>query len=434
MNERAMRLSSLYRRGQIPVPPSDLANVLATAKPGDTLILADGMYRDTVLNLRGNGERTRPILIRAATPGKVIFTGASAITLEDSVGIVLSSLVFERGTAEPFLLRDTRFCRITECVIRECNADGKRIHWIRIAGARSEGNRVDHCFTSGKRTDGVVLTVEGASGKMPQHNRIDHNHFKDVIKAVNNGMETIRVGTSGFSQLPSHTVVEHNLFENASGDAEIISNKSCDNVYRNNTFLRCEGGVVMRHGHRGQIIGNIFLGAGSKRAAGVRLHGSGHVVRHNYMAGLIQYALSLPCGQSKYIPTGYEPTIDARLENNTIIETAGTALHLGVEKSEVRDTPPKGIVLAGNLIAGGIGPFVRLASPSEVRWIKNRFSLEKGATVGMEPVPSGIEIGDVRLSPDNGLLRPPPGIGADPAVYGRPLTAADVGPPWLRER
>jgi poly(beta-D-mannuronate) lyase len=46
----------------------------------------------------------------------------------------------------------------------------------------------------------------------------------------------------------SRTVVEHNLFQECNGEIEIVSSKSCENTYRYNTFLNCEGAVTLRHG------------------------------------------------------------------------------------------------------------------------------------------------------------------------------------------
>jgi poly(beta-D-mannuronate) lyase len=56
-----------------------------------------------------------------------------------------------------------------------------------------------------------------------------------------NGGETICVGYSHQSMSNSATRLEHNLFERCDGELEIVSNKSCGNVYRFNTFRECAG-------------------------------------------------------------------------------------------------------------------------------------------------------------------------------------------------
>ena len=44
-------------------------------------------------------------------------------------------------------------------------------------------------------------------------------------------------------------VVAENLFENCDGEIELISNKSCDNVYLRNTIVGCAGALTLRHGN-----------------------------------------------------------------------------------------------------------------------------------------------------------------------------------------
>src|SRR5438105_1288394 len=67
--------------GAAAVRPASLAEVstaLAAAKAGDTVLIPDGTYRDQRLQLRGQGAEGQPVTLRAATPGKVLFTGRSS--------------------------------------------------------------------------------------------------------------------------------------------------------------------------------------------------------------------------------------------------------------------------------------------------------------------------------------------------------------------
>jgi len=57
----------------------------------------------------------------------------------------------------------------------------------------------------------------------------------------------------------SRAVVESNLFDRCDGELEIISSKSCENVYRHNTFLDCAGMLTLRHGNRCTVEGNFFI-------------------------------------------------------------------------------------------------------------------------------------------------------------------------------
>jgi hypothetical protein len=448
------------------IEPAALERALTRANPGDTITLSDGHYRDQTLIFRARGEQGKPITLRAATPGKVRFTGRSSLEIKGA-WLIADGLAFERGTVGPLTLRDTEHCRVTNCAVLRCNPeDDSRVHWIRVAGSRGHHNRIDHCYTEGKLKDGVVLTVEGDEEQICTGTRIDHNHFKDVVRAVRNGMETIRVGTSGFSQLDARAVVEHNLFENASGDAEIISSKSCANVYRSNTFLGCEGGLVMRHGHRGTVEGNFFFGGGHPRTAGIRIHGTGHRVINNYLSGLGQFSVSLPAGQSKYAATGHEPAIDCIVAHNTIVDPAGPAIVLGADKSQLRDMAPSGTLVANNLITGSTAPLIEALFNGPCRWVGNLLFPRGAAATGVPGGASGVLLADPRLELAGGLWRPGAGspalgaaaplafavnedihgqprgprsdIGADQRstapVTRRPLRPADVGPAWMHPR
>jgi chondroitinase B-like protein len=446
--------------------PDDLGAALAQAKSGETLVLEDGVYRDQALSLRGRGEEGKPITIRAATPGKVTFTGKSSVEIRGA-WLVLDGFRFENCVVGPITLRDADHCRVTNCAVIRCNPDdNSRIHWIRIAGAESHHNRIDHCYTEGKLKDGVVLVIDGdeQKGKMSADNRVDHNHFKDVVRAVNNGMETIRIGTSSVAQFDARALVEHNLFQNASGDAEIISSKSCSNIYRYNTFVDCDGGVVMRHGHRSTVEGNFFFGSGRPRTAGIRVHGSDHRVVNNYLSGLGQFSISLPAGQSKFVPTGHEPTLRCVVAHNTVVDPVGPAILLGSDRGNVRDTAPAGTTLVNNLVTGSRAALVRELFPGPAEWRGNLLFASGEAQAGVAAGAQGVLLADPKLekaadglwrpaadSPAIGAgVKPPirvmedmdgqprgsrPDIGADQRstdpILRRPLKPADVGPEWM---
>lgn len=447
--------------------PMELAKAVKEARPGDVLLLPDGTYADVTLQFSGKGTEQQPVTLRAATPGKAIFTGKSSLEVKGA-WLVVDGLVFERCTVDPILFRNTVSCRLTRCVVRHCNPeDGKRIHWIRVAGPEARNNRVDHCYTEGKTKDGVVLVIDGDEGKMPLDTRIDHNHFKDVVRAVRNGMETVRVGTSQFGQVEARAVVEENLFEHASGDAEIISSKSCGNTYRYNTFVNCDGGVVMRHGHRSTIAGNFFFGNGRPRTAGIRVHGSDHRVLNNYLSGLGQFSIALPAGQARFVPTGHEPTLNCLVAHNTIVEPAGPAIVLGAERTEkLRNTPPTHATFLNNLITGSAKGvlLVQELFAGPLTWTGNLAFPTGEARLGVAPHPGlTLRNPDLEKAAD-GLWRPRlpapllgestpfaslikedmdgqprparPSIGADEVSDAlqirRPLRPQDVGPDWMK--
>src|SRR4051812_42590862 len=54
---------------------------LAAAQPGDSLILREGEWRDALIDFKGRGTEAAPITLKAATPGKTVFTGRSALRI-----------------------------------------------------------------------------------------------------------------------------------------------------------------------------------------------------------------------------------------------------------------------------------------------------------------------------------------------------------------
>ena len=84
----------------------------------------------------------------------------------------------------------------------------------------------------------------------------------------------------------SGTLVESNLFDRCDGEIEIISSKSCENIYRFNTFLDCAGMLTLRHGNRCRVEGNFFLGHHKKGSGGIRIIGEDHIIINNYIEGI----------------------------------------------------------------------------------------------------------------------------------------------------
>ena len=137
-----------------------------------------------------------------------------------------------------------------------------------------------------------------ASQENPEYHRIDHNYFGQFELIRINGAETIRIiDTDSLRHAPSRTVVEYNMFEECDGeDADIISNKSSENIFQGNTFMRSMGYLTLRKGDNSIVEGNFFLGYGKPKTRGVRALGKGHRVSNNYFEALSGRALTDPYG------------------------------------------------------------------------------------------------------------------------------------------
>jgi poly(beta-D-mannuronate) lyase len=447
----------------------ELAQAIRAARPGDTILMADGDWVDADIFFEGSGTAEKPITLRAQTPGKVILRGRSRLRIAGSY-LVVDGLSFRGGpgTGDPIAFRTSTaktadHCRLTNTAIIDYNPPDKKTDtkWLSLYGTY---NRVDHCYLAGKTNLGQTLVVW--VGDQPNFHQVDHNHFGPRPPLGENGGETVRVGTSNVSMNESRTTVEENYFSECSGEAEIISSKSCYNRYRANTFVGCGGALTLRHGNYCTVQGNFFFGKGKSGTGGIRVIGEDHQVFNNYLEGLTgdggRAALSVMDGIPNSPLAGYFQVKRALIAFNTFIDCkASLVLGLGAG-SRGATLPPENCTIANNLIARGQAPVIRqLDAPSGLTWKGN---LVHGGELGIPPT-AGITLVDAQLRRDaDGLWRPSAAspargagegdfpfvkddfdgqprparkdIGCDQSstapVRSRPLTPKDVGPAWMR--
>jgi poly(beta-D-mannuronate) lyase len=337
---------------------------------------------------------------------------------------------------------------VTDCAV----TDSIYKFYIRLFGTH---HRLDHCYFAGKPNESPTMQVE-CTGE-PTFHEIDHNHFGPRPPLGKNGGETMRVGYSHQSMNEGRVTVEANLFERCDGELEVISNKSCDNVYRGNTFLECAGMMTLRHGNRCRVEGNFFLGNHKRGSGGIRVIGEDHVVVNNYIDGVMQGAFWVTSGIPDSPLVGYFQARNCLIAFNTVARSQGPCIELAAGLgSSGRTLPPEGITVANNLFV--LEPGEALLKGTEdrgYRWVGNVVS---GTDVA--PLP-GLRVSNVSLALTAGLLRFPASgprilaegsfptvttdidgqpratpldIGCDQLssapVLSHPLSAAEVGPAW----
>lgn len=411
------------------------------AQPGDKIILADGEWRDFQIVFTGTGSADKPITLTAQTRGKVLITGRSNLRLGGR-HLLVSSLVFKNGaspTGEVISFRrDSKTLasdsRITEVVIDGYSKADRRAEdiWVALYGT---GNRVDHSHFEGKTNSGVTLAVIRRAGDpLDNRHRIDHNYFGPRPPLGSNGGETIRIGTSEESLSASNTIVERNIFDRTSGEVEIVSVKAGGNILRENLVLEAQGAFVLRHGNGNLVERNIFLGKGVPDTGGVRVINRDQTVRDNYFEGLagtsFKSAISVMNGVPNSVINRYHQVANARIEGNSIIDSARITLAAGADAE--RSAAPTGSRFERNLIVGAKGqdPF---RAEGDIGGIAFAGNVE--AKVPKPLLGRGVEQRDVALErAANGLLYP-----ADPALAKvgaprdlKPVTRDEVGASWYR--
>ena len=248
------------------------------AEPGDTISLANGVWRDFDLVLDAKGTKANPIRLVAETPGEVILSGQSSLRLAGEF-LEVSGLVFRDGyTPRNEVIsfrRDSENLahnsRVTQTVIENySNPDRtQRDFWVVMYG---KNNEFDRNHLSGKVNSGPTMVVRLDSEESQNNNHKIHlNYFGPRPIFGSNGGETFRIGTSKYSLTSSNTLVENNFFDRCSGEVEIISNKSGGNTYRGNTFYESRGTLTLRHGNNTLVENNLFDGNGAPFTGGVRV-------------------------------------------------------------------------------------------------------------------------------------------------------------------
>ncbi len=440
------------------------SEAVATAVPGDVIVLSGETHQDFRLAVKGKGTSEQPITFRAEVPGGVRLTGSSRIDISGEYMIV-EGFVFDQAWGESVVaFKGAKHCRLTDSAFFECGDPKHTYQKIVTIGHQSSQNRVDHCYMQGNLSIGMGVRI-APGDSMNTHNRFDHNHFKDIQRRSGNGQEAVQIGQGGLSDRTSQfTIVESSLFDNASGDFEVISSKSSDNTYRFNTFRNCEGMLALRGGNRARVEGNFFINC----LGGIRVHGSEHLIVNNYMEGCRGRGIYMPAGSRHYSPVNF-----CVVAHNTMVN-CGQGMHVGRRDAQNKDWE---LQVAFNdflknlvVIDGDVGIGIQDNGSHVSTWRGNIVWTSGGAVPGLRS--KGVAWVDPLLVKENGIFRLSgpdtpavnvatvnfrdvdakiPGLGVDfegqarddlpdvgcdewseaPARRG-PMRPEDVGPVWMR--
>lgn len=377
-----------------------VADCLKKAVAGDRVIIEAGTYRDVDLKWKAVGTKQAPITVEAK-PGTVLITGRSSLVMGGK-HFVVSGLEFRNGYPSRRSVVEfaggkdfAQDCNLTRCVIDNYNTEDRSQSksYIYLSGQR---NRVDHCELLRKYNLGVTLLVNlNGANNLNNHHQIDHNYFGPREVYGSNGAETMRIGTSQQSYETSATTVCDNFFDRCSGEVEVISIKSCDNIVRGNYLWECEGVVALRHGKRNLVENNTFVGNGKRNTGGVRVVDSDHVIRNNIFVSLAGQrffsALGVMNAVPNSLPNRYVQVSDITITDNVYVDC--TNLEFGTGADAERTSAPRSIDFKRNrlCVSGMQNPFQMVDKASEVCFADNIMNKN------LEGLPSGIKIAKVKL-------------------------------------
>ena len=450
--------------------PSQITSAMSSAQPGDTITMTNKVWQDADILFKGSGSAANPITLRPQTPGSVLLSGSSRLRIAGK-WLVVDGLRFVNGAytnSDVIQFRESSSSLATNCALLNCAvvnyalgdpADDNK--WVSIYGL---SNRVENCYLTGKTNLGATLVVWLISGQtnLSNYHIVRSNYFGPRPVAVSNGGESIRVGDSATSFTSSRTLVEHNVFQACNGDIEVISSKSCDNIYRYNTFDSCQGTLTLRHGNRCTVNNNWFFGRGLPLTGGIRIIGEDHSVYNNYLEALTgsgaRSGLTMMAGVVSSPLNGYFQVQRAFVAFNTWVGCSNNFL-IG-QQDGGGTLGPIDCTNVNNVVRSTTGPLIKIVTaPTNFLWRSNFFS---GASVGLTD--PGILTSNPLLSlASDGLWRPatnspvrsnatsypniaedfdgqtraqPADIGCDQIsaapILQSPLQPGDVGPNWMR--
>jgi poly(beta-D-mannuronate) lyase len=385
------------------------------AQPGDVITLRNGTYPTTAsLKVACAGTTAQPVEICAETVGGVTLTGPQGFTVAaPAAHVVIRGFQFAHASGRIAIAGGTNAVRFTRNTFR-CTGEGP---YLTVTGDNAE---VDHNEFRDKATLGNMINVTGTGSQVARKLWIHHNYFHDFANAHGNGAETIRFGLSGLSMSTGQGLVEHNLFVRCTGENELISNKSCGNTYRYNTFLDSPGAqFTLRHGNDCLVYGNIFKGTD-----GLRIFGDRQQVFSNYLEGNT-LGLNIGNGDGE-VADGAKLTSHDRpdycvISFNTLVDNR-VQYQMNGRKDGMGATHT---TFANNIIQGGEaaakidGPYPGAVWQGNLLW-------HAGGAGGLPA--TGFTTVDPQLRRGtDGLLRPAPGSPAiDAAVGDFPAVSVDL--------
>jgi len=351
---------------------TELNNAISDATPGTTIRLADGQWKDILIDVDKNGTSSAPITITAQNSGAVLMTGNSRVVLEGSY-LIVSGLVFQDPSnldvsgsrIKPVIeLDDCDYCKIINNKIDSYNGTESQkelvFKWILADG---QYNEIAYNSFIGKYGIGSIIN-DNRNSSEPDYLKIHHNYFADrtPINGVNddNDQDAIRIGNSGTSLHDSYTEVYENYFYNFFGEIEIISNKSGQNKYYNNTFRKYSGCLTLRHGDNCEVYGNYFFAEHNLFSAGVRVIGEGHKIYNNYIEGInskkadgstsnVTGGINVTNGRPYSALNGYFQVKNTEIINNTFVD-CDYALRIGTRVNSDLTLAPENLSVANNIM------------------------------------------------------------------------------------
>lgn len=399
-------LTSIYAKDIRVSTIAELYQSVNKLKPGDRLLLQDGIYNNIQLVVLVSGLHENPVHVTAENPGKVHFTGDAKVELRGE-NIVLRGIYFKEGARNINVWKSHgpglvaiygSYNRVTECMFN--NFDEANSAYI-TTSLTQDGKvpvhcRIDHCGFVNKLTFDQVINLNNTfkkdtiNGGPAMYHRIDHCFFSNPKKEGNAG-GGIRIGY--YRNDIGRCIIDSNVFVRQDSEPEIITGKSQENIYYANTFLNCRGTLNFRHGDNQVAINNFFISTDSLfEYGGMFIWGSGHLIANNYFN--LKKTIKSRGNAAIYLNPGapaseHAMAFDVKIIKNIFDTINGHAIHfapmlanrlLFFPNLSETEMLPRNIFLENNCfkeVGNGAFPVFNNNNPSEnrnIKWLNNACS------------------------------------------------------------
>ncbi len=220
----------------IAATPETIVQVLARVNPGDTVVLADGVYKGDH-RLTRSGREGAPIVIRGQG-GAVFDGGDTCLWLEGASWVTVENVRFQNATTAGMRVRmgplpDAEHVTVRDCVF----ADNRK--WG-IITSHVNHFTIEDCEAFGATIEHGIYVANSGDDNVIRNNRIHHN--------AGNGIHMNGDPSCGGDGVMSRLLCEGNVvYENGTkGGSGLSIMHVQDSIFRNNLLYdNHAGGIVL---------------------------------------------------------------------------------------------------------------------------------------------------------------------------------------------